>query len=109
MTSIVNQGKPVLKVQRSLTAIISCPNCNELMAMDSDNVDIGNIVKCSYCKKKTYYPFDKPWYRKTKLILSYLVSVIVAFSIGFATNIAFDKYKELDQKSIKATPGNMRK
>jgi uncharacterized paraquat-inducible protein A len=109
MTSIVNQGKPVLKVQKRLTAIISCPNCNELMAMDSDDVDIGNIVKCSCCKKKTYYPFDKPWYRKTKLIFSYLISVIAAFLIGFATNIVSDKYKELNQKNIEVTPGNMRK
>jgi uncharacterized paraquat-inducible protein A len=109
MTSIVNQGKPVLKVQKRLTATISCPNCNDLMTMDSNDIDIGNTIKCSNCKNKTYYPFNKPWHRKTKLIVTYLLSVIIALVIGNTTNIAFDKYKELDQPNIKVTPGNMRK
>ena len=47
------------------------------MIFDPEKVDIGNIVKCDKCQKLTYYPFDKPWYKKRRLLMGYIISIII--------------------------------
>ena len=94
MTSIVNRGKPAIQVKRELTASVNCPNCQAIMGLDATDVDIGNIIQCSKCKKKTYYPFEKPWYRKAKNITFYIFSVVVSYFIGIASSVSYDVYKE---------------
>lgn len=102
-SSVVNPSKPVLTVRKHLTVSVSCPGCNESMSFDAQDVDIGNIVKCSACLNKTYYPFDKPWYRNTKLIFGYFISIVVSFVIGLGTNYIYDKYKNHNSVSHEDT------
>lgn len=91
MSEIVSTGSPQLTYKKEVRARINCPNCNEVMHFDPTEVDIGNIVKCDKCEKLTYYPFEKPWYRKTKVIVGFIFSNIVAFIIGILVNYAYTK------------------
>jgi uncharacterized paraquat-inducible protein A len=93
MTEIVNRGTPNLAVKRQVRVNLPCPNCDHTLDLDGNEVDIGHTVKCDLCGTKTYYPFERPWYRRTKLIFGYIVSLIVAFLLGLATNYAYDHLK----------------
>lgn len=82
MAQIVNRGKPGYSLKKRQTVEVNCPNCDHIMSLDPEEVDIGHIVKCEGCDTKTYYPFEKPWYRKTRVILIWVVSVVISFMIG---------------------------
>jgi len=94
MTTIVNRGQPALRIKRELKAIVNCPNCNDPMNLDANDVDIGHIIQCAKCTKNTYYPFEKPWYRKSKLVVGYVLSLLVSFLLGIGSNFAFQKLNE---------------
>ncbi len=83
---ILNLGYPTLTYRKQIRVSVSCPNCQEQMHFDPGDVDLGNIVSCEKCKTKTYYPFEKPWYKKTKLVICYILSLIVTFLLGLLTN-----------------------
>ena len=93
MTEIVNRGAPNLVIKKQVRARVSCPNCDEMLDMDAEEVDIGHIIKCDKCTKKTYYPFERPWYRKRKLFRGFVLSLLVAFAIGLGVNYAYDYLK----------------
>lgn len=99
MTEIVNRGTPDLSIKRQVRVRISCPNCDSTLDLDANEVDIGHTVKCDVCGKKTYYPFERPWYRRTKLIFGYVASLIVAFLLGLTTNYVYDHLKTSAAKS----------
>ncbi len=84
MTDIVNRGAPHLTLKKQIHARVPCPNCDATLDLDADEVDIGHIIKCVECDKKTYYPFERPWYRRGKLFIGYLLSLVVAFALGIA-------------------------
>lgn len=94
MTTVVNRGQPALRIKKEVTAIVNCPNCNDPMNLDANDVDIGHIIQCAKCSKNTYYPFEKPWYRKTKLVAGYVLSLIVSFLLGIGSNFAYQKLTE---------------
>lgn len=94
MTTVVNRGQPALRIKREVTAIVNCPNCNDPMNLDANDVDIGHIIQCAKCTKNTYYPFEKPWYRKTKLVFGYILSLIASFLLGIGSNFAYQKLTE---------------
>ena len=89
-SNIINQGEPNLTIKRELKAEINCPNCDELITLDAEKVDKGNIIRCSHCEKNTYYPFDRPWYQRRKLIIGYIISLVVTFLVGLAINGVYD-------------------
>ncbi len=91
MSEIVNRGAPDLTLKRHITAEVTCPNCTNLMKLNADIIDLGHIISCDSCQKNTYYPFEKPWFRRRRLIVGYIVSICVAFIIGIASNYAFSK------------------
>jgi uncharacterized paraquat-inducible protein A len=93
MTEIVNRGTPNLAIKKQVRVRVSCPNCDATLDLDADEVDIGHIVKCDGCGKNTYYPFERPWYRRGKLILGYIASLLVAFLLGLFTNYVYDHIK----------------
>ncbi len=93
MTEIVNRGTPNLSVKREVRVRVSCPNCDGTLDLNADEVDIGHVVKCDNCQQKTYYPFERPWYRRGKLIAGYVLSLMVAFLLGLLTNYAYDELK----------------
>ena len=64
------------------------------MNLDADDVDLGHIIQCAECQKNTYYPFEKPWYQKTKLVVGYILSLIISFVLGIGSNFAFQKLTE---------------
>jgi hypothetical protein len=96
MSSIVNTGSPSLILKKQLRARLSCPNCDSTFDLDADAVDIGHIIRCDECEKKTYYPFERPWYRRRKLVLGYIASLIVSFVVGIAVNFAYAKITKVD-------------
>ena len=83
---IVNDGSPKLTIWKEVKAEITCPNCSEKITVNANDVDIGHIIECSACSKKTYYPFEKPLYKKGKLIVGYISSLLVTFILGLSTN-----------------------
>jgi len=93
MTDIVNRGAPSLTIKKQVRARGSCPNCDIILDVDAEEVDIGHIIKCEGCGNNTYYPFERPWYRRGKLIAGYFVSLIVAFILGIASNYVYDRLK----------------
>jgi hypothetical protein len=93
MTDIVNRGAPNLTIKKQIRARVSCPNCDAMLDLDAEEVDIGHIIKCDSCEKNTYYPFERPWYRRRKLIVGYVLSLIVAFILGLAVNYVYDLLK----------------
>lgn len=104
MTDIVNRGIPKLTIRKQLRASVSCPNCDQMLDVDADDVDIGHIVKCDGCKKNTYYPFEQPWYRRRKLIFGYVGSLLVAFILGLGVNYVYDHIKSsADSVSAQST------
>ena len=94
MTTIVNRGQPALQIKREVKAIVPCPNCNAPMSLDANDVDIGHIIECAKCGKNTYYPFEKLWYQKTRLVVGYLLSIFVSFLLGIGSNFAYQKLTE---------------
>lgn len=100
MTEIVNRGTPNLAIKRQVRVELSCPNCDHTLDLDGDEVDIGHTVKCDSCGKKTYYPFERPWYRRGKLIAGYIGSIVVAFLLGLATNYAYDQLKATEKHTL---------
>jgi hypothetical protein len=90
VTTIVNRGAPNLTLKRPLQAHVTCPNCNEMMEIDANDVDIGNIVKCEQCNTNTYYPFEKPWYRRGKLLVGFALSIALSFVLGLTVNYTYD-------------------
>lgn len=108
MTTIVNRGQPALQIKREVKAIVNCPNCSDPMNLDANDVDIGHIIKCSKCSQNTYYPFEKPWYRKSKLVMGYIASLIISFALGIGSNFAFQKLTEA-AKPATETANNVRK
>jgi ribosomal protein L37E len=97
MTEIVNRGTPNLAIKRQVRVHLSCPNCDHTLDLDGNEVDIGHTVKCDSCGKKTYYPFERPWYRRGRLIVGYIASLCVAFLLGLATNYAYDQLKAAEK------------
>ena len=95
MDVIIDSSRPALKISKIIKAEINCPNCDAKMSFDGNEVDIGNIVLCKECKTKTYYPFEKPWYRHGKLIIGYILSLIVTFLLGLGTNYIYDVIKNI--------------
>ena len=89
MTPVVNRGQPALQLKRGITATLNCPNCNDPMNLDANDVDKGHIIKCVTCSRNTYYPFEKPWYQKTKLVAGYSLSIFVSFVLGIGSNFAY--------------------
>ena len=94
MTTVVNRGQPALQIKREVKAIVNCPNCNDPMNLDANDVDLGHIIQCAKCRQNTYYPFEKPWYQKTKLVAGYIVSLLVSFVLGIGSNFAYQKITE---------------
>jgi ribosomal protein L37AE/L43A len=92
MSEIVNKGLPSLEIKKQIKVEISCPNCDNTIVLNANDVDIGHIIKCSKCNSKTYYPFEKPWYRKRKLIALYIISIVISFMIGLASNYVDQNY-----------------
>ncbi len=86
MSDILATNQPNFSYKKELKVEINCPNCNEVMKFDAQKVDIGNIVKCDYCNNKSYYPFSKPWYKKSISILLFIISLVIAFGIGLLVN-----------------------
>ena len=104
MTEIVNRGAPNLTVKKMLRAEIACPNCTCLMGLDADDVDLGHVVKCSSCDKNTYYPFERPWYRRRKLIAGYVLSILISFALGLLGNFVYDSAFRRDASAEAGTP-----
>ncbi len=94
MTDIVNRGAPNLSIKKQIRARVSCPNCDVMLDLDAEEVDIGHIIKCDDCSKNTYYPFERPWYRRRKLIVGYALSLTVSFLLGLAVNYVYDFLKQ---------------
>jgi len=63
------------------------------MELDPSDVDIGHIIRCTSCEKATYYPFERPWYKRKKLIWGYVASIGLSFLVGMITNYAYDAVK----------------
>lgn len=64
------------------------------MNLDANDVDIGHVIQCAKCGKNTYYPFEKPWYKKAKLVTGYGFSLITSFLLGIGSNYAYQKLTE---------------
>jgi len=106
MTQIVNAGTPGLTYAKHVQAKINCPNCHKQMTLDANSVDIGNVIQCVDCGHNTYYPFQKPWNRRGKEILIYLVSIVVSFMVGLFTNFAYDAWKDKKASTTQTLPSN---
>lgn len=78
------------------------------MNLDANDVDIGHIIQCAKCKKNTYYPFEKPWYKKSKLVLGYVLSLTVSFLLGIGSNFAYQKLTETKAPIQKQFPAQLR-
>lgn len=89
MTDIVNTGTPSLTLRKEIRARLNCPNCDAMLDLDANSVDVGHIIRCGTCEKKTYYPFERPWYRRRKLIVGYALSIVVSFIVGLSVNYAY--------------------
>jgi hypothetical protein len=101
MTIILNQGTPSLTLQKQLRAKINCPNCQQLLDLDAHTVDVGHVIQCGACNKNTYYPFERPWYRRRRLILGYVLSLLTSFLLGLLVNYAYDRMSSgRDQASV---------
>ena len=81
--------KPALTVKPK-QARLDCPNCDNVLEVELNSVDIGNIVKCGKCGKSTYYPFNKPWYRMWRAILLWLSTLFAGIIIGYFGNRLLD-------------------
>lgn len=92
MSKIVSEGAPVVRIQKVIHSVISCPNCHEDMAL-KPSVDQGNVVQCEACKKMTYYPFERPWRRNGKAVALWIGSMVVSFVLGLVVNIVYDQIK----------------
>jgi len=57
------------------------------------SVSQGNVVECSSCQAKTYYPYERPWRRNGKAIGAYAVGLLVSFVLGIAVNATWDNFK----------------
>lgn len=77
------------------------------MELDANEVDIGHVVKCGKCKRLTYYPFERPWYRRRKLIIGYFLSLLVSFALGLLGNYIYDRYMKAE--SATSMPQSERK
>ena len=102
-SQIVNFGAPKLTIKKEVKAEITCPNCNEKITVDAGDVDIGHIIACSSCSHKTYYPFEKPIYKKGKLIVGYILSMIVTFILGLFVDYTSNEMLG-DKPIVKQTP-----
>lgn len=89
MSHIVIRTAPKFKLRKEVKVDLPCPTCNQKITVDADDVDKGNIVQCSNCDGKTYYPFDRPWYRNTKIVIGFILSLIVAIVVGVLGDLIF--------------------
>jgi len=106
MSSIINTGIPALTLKKEVRARLSCPNCEGVLDLDATAVNWGHVIKCDLCEKKTYYPFERPWYRRRKLIFGYIGSIIVSFIVGLAVNFV---YEHLTKANVAAAADPERK
>jgi hypothetical protein len=100
MTEIINRGEPKLTLKKVISAQINCPNCDGMLELDASQVDIGHVIKCGACNQKTYYPFERPWYRRQRLIWGYVASILGSFVLGLVVNYAYDWLKATEVPTV---------